>query len=127
MAAMGIQLLKHQLYLTDLPLADFFLLRRVKEALEGIMLDQKSLKNAWKGITRNITADDFTTAFRLWFEQAKKCIRIGSDFVEKSRKIKIVLPPTLFFLLTHFDLFGGTPCTVHICMIVPPNVRFIFA
>jgi hypothetical protein len=52
--------------------------------LAGITLDQESLKNAWEGVVRNITADDFATAFRRWFERAEKCVWIGGDFVEKS-------------------------------------------
>jgi hypothetical protein len=58
--------------------------RKVKEALAGITLDQESLKNAWEGVIRTITADDFATAFRRWFERAEKCVRIGENFVEKS-------------------------------------------
>jgi hypothetical protein len=56
----------------------------VKEALAGTTLDQDSLKTAWEGVVRTITADDFATAFRRWFERAEKCIRIGGDFVENS-------------------------------------------
>ncbi len=40
-----IQLLEHLPYSLDLAPADFFLFRRVKEALAGIQLDQESLKN----------------------------------------------------------------------------------
>jgi hypothetical protein len=41
MAAKGIQVLKHPPYSPDLAPADFFLFRKVKEALAGIMLDQE--------------------------------------------------------------------------------------
>ncbi len=82
MAAKGIQVLEHPPYSLDLAPADFFLFRRVKEALAGIMSDQESLKNAWEGVTRDIT--DYATAFRRWFERAEKCIRIGGNFVKKS-------------------------------------------
>jgi histone-lysine N-methyltransferase SETMAR len=84
MVAKGIQVLEHPPYSPDLAPADFFLFRKVKEALAGITLDQESLKNAWEGVVRTITADDFATAFRLWFEQAEKCVWIGRNFVEKS-------------------------------------------
>jgi histone-lysine N-methyltransferase SETMAR len=84
MAAKGIQVLEHPPYSPDLAPADFFLFRRAKKALAGITLDQESLKNAWKGVVRNITADDFATAFRRWFERAEKCVRISGNFVEKS-------------------------------------------
>jgi histone-lysine N-methyltransferase SETMAR len=84
MAAKGIQVLEHPPYSPDLAPADFFLFQRVKAALAGTTLDQDSLKTAWEGVVRNITADDFATAFRRWFERAEKCVRIGGDFVEKS-------------------------------------------
>jgi histone-lysine N-methyltransferase SETMAR len=63
LAAKGIQLLQHPPYSPDLALADFFLFRRVKEALAGTTLDQDSLKT-WEGVIRTITADDFATAFQ---------------------------------------------------------------
>jgi histone-lysine N-methyltransferase SETMAR len=84
MAAKGIQVLEHPPYLPDLAPTDFFLFRRVKEALVGTTLDQDSLKTAWEGVIRTITANDFATAFRRWFERAEKCVRIGGNFVEKS-------------------------------------------
>ncbi len=54
------------------------------EALAGTTLDQDSLKTAWEGVVRTITAGDFATAFRRWFERAEKCVWIDGDFVEKS-------------------------------------------
>jgi histone-lysine N-methyltransferase SETMAR len=84
MAAKGIQVLEHPPYSPDLAWADFFLFRRVKETLAGITLDQESLKNAWEGVTRNITAGDYATAFGRWFERVEKCIRISGNFVKKS-------------------------------------------
>jgi hypothetical protein len=52
--------------------ADFFLFRRVKEALVGTTLDKDSLKTAWEGVIQR------------WFKRAEKCVRIGGDFVKKS-------------------------------------------
>jgi hypothetical protein len=77
--------LQHPPYSPDLALADFFLFRRVKEALAGTTLDQDSLK-AWEGVIRTITADNFAKAFQQWFERAEKCVRIGGDFVKNLRK-----------------------------------------
>jgi hypothetical protein len=62
----------------------FFLFRRVKVALEGMTLDQESLKNAWEGVTRNTTAEDYTTAFLWWCERVKKCVWISSNLVKKN-------------------------------------------
>jgi hypothetical protein len=56
-----------------LALVDFFLFRRGKEALAGIAWYQDSLKNSWERVTRSITADDYATAFRRWFEQKVMC------------------------------------------------------
>jgi hypothetical protein len=49
------------------------LFRKVKEGLGGQSLDQDTIKNAWEGVTRNISAVDFATAFRSWLERCKKC------------------------------------------------------
>jgi hypothetical protein len=48
----------------DLAPADIFLFRRVKEVLAATTLDHERLKNAWEGVTRNITADKCATAFQ---------------------------------------------------------------
>jgi hypothetical protein len=66
-------------------LADIFQFRKVKEVLAGLHLTQESLKNAWQGVMRTITKDEFAIAFRPWFQQCKKCI--GSA-VTTSRIIK---------------------------------------
>ncbi len=77
--------LEHSPYLPDLTLADdFFLFQRAKEALVGISLDQDSLKDAWEGVIRIITVEDFTKAFRRCFKWAEKCVQIGRKFIEKS-------------------------------------------
>ncbi len=82
--AKGIQVLEHPPYSPDLAPADFFVFRRLKEAMAGTTLDQDSLKTASEGVIRTITADNFATAFRWWFERVEKCVRIGGNFVEKS-------------------------------------------
>jgi hypothetical protein len=69
--AHGIQRLKHPPNSPDLVPADFFLFRKVKEGLGGQSLDQDSIKNAWEGVTRTLTAVDFAAAFRSWFEHSK--------------------------------------------------------
>ncbi len=84
MAMKGIQVLEHPHYFLDMAPADFFLFRRAKEALASTPLEQDSLKTSWEGAIRTITAEEFGAAFQRWFERAEKCIRIGSDFMEKS-------------------------------------------
>jgi len=107
----GLQLLEHPHYSPDLALADFFLFRRVKEELAGLSLDQQSLKNTWEGVTRSITAEVFATAFLRWYEHCKKCVRIGSGFVEKSLKINVLLSVPVKFLYTLSGLNSYTPRT----------------
>jgi hypothetical protein len=68
--------LEHLPYLPDLAPADFFLFRRVKKVLAGTTLDQESLKTAWEGVIRRVTAKEFATVFWRLFERAEKCIRI---------------------------------------------------
>jgi hypothetical protein len=38
----------------------------------------------WEGVVRTITKDDFARAFVRWYERCEKCVRIGSNYVEKS-------------------------------------------
>jgi histone-lysine N-methyltransferase SETMAR len=82
--AHGVQRLEHPPYSPDLAPADFFLFRKVKEGLGGQSLDQDTIKNAWEGVTRSISAVDFAAAFRSWLERCKKCILLGGEFVKKS-------------------------------------------
>ena len=91
----GLQLLELPPYSPDLAPADFFLFRRVKEDLANLSLNQESLKNAWEGVTRSITAEVFATAFVRWYERCKKCVRISSGYVEKSLKINVLLSVTV--------------------------------
>jgi histone-lysine N-methyltransferase SETMAR len=83
-AAHNIQRLEHPPYSPDLASADFFLFRRVKKELAGRSLDEGTLKKTWEGVTRNIAAEEFATAFRRWYEHCEKCVRIGGGYVEKT-------------------------------------------
>jgi histone-lysine N-methyltransferase SETMAR len=78
------QRLEHPPYSPDLAPADFFLFRKVKEGLGGQNLDQDTIKNAWEGVTRSLSAVDFAAAFRSSLDLCKKCVRLGGEFVEKS-------------------------------------------
>ncbi len=82
--AHGVQRLKHPPYSPDLAPADFSLFRKVKEGLGGQSLDQDTIKNAWEGVTRSISAVDFAAAVRSCLERCKKCVSLGGEFVEKS-------------------------------------------
>jgi hypothetical protein len=56
----------------------------VKDELAGLSLDQNSLKLEWEGVTRKITAEEFATVFRQWYECCQKCIEISGSYIEKS-------------------------------------------
>jgi hypothetical protein len=57
------------------------LFRKVLKGLGGQSLDQESIKNAWEGVTRTLTAVDFAAAFRSWLERCKKCVYLSREFV----------------------------------------------
>jgi histone-lysine N-methyltransferase SETMAR len=84
MAARQFQILDHPPYSPDLAPADFFLFPSVKRELAGKTLTQETLKKAWEGAVRTLSAADFATAFRRWYERCEKCIDIAGGYVEKS-------------------------------------------
>ena len=80
----AIPVLEHPPYSPDLAPADFFLFPKVKELLAGTNITADGIKQAWEGVTRTIAKEDFTAAFRRWYERCNKCVEIGGDYVEKS-------------------------------------------
>jgi hypothetical protein len=50
----------------------------------GLSLTQDSFKNTWEGVIRTLSKEDFATAFRRWYKQCEKCVKIGGNYVEKS-------------------------------------------
>jgi hypothetical protein len=92
LAVRVIQVLPHPAYLPDLALVDFFLFRKVN-------LSQESLKNAWVGVLRTIAKEDFAIALSWWFEQCKKCTRIGVATLRKVEKKNSVLAITIVTLV----------------------------
>ncbi len=88
MAARRFQIIEHPPYLPDLAPSDFFLFPSVKRELAGKTLTQETLtqetlKKAWEGAVRTLSAADFATAFRHWYERCEKCVNIAG-YVEKS-------------------------------------------
>ncbi len=84
MAARRFQVIEHPPYSLDLVRADFFLFPSVKRELAGKTLTQETLKKEWEGAFRTLSAADFATAFRCWYERCEKCINIAGGCVEKS-------------------------------------------
>jgi hypothetical protein len=56
----------------------------MKDELAGVTLDHSTLQKEWEEVMRNITAEEFPTIFRRWFERCQKCIDIGGSYVEIS-------------------------------------------
>ncbi len=92
MAARRFQIIEHPPFLPDLAPADFFLFPSVKRELASKTLTQETLKKAWEGAVRtsqgggrqNLSAADFVTAFRRWYERCEKCVNIAGGYIEKS-------------------------------------------
>jgi histone-lysine N-methyltransferase SETMAR len=83
LAAKGVKTVPHPPYSPDLAPADFFLFLKVKAELAGQTLTQETFKKSWEGVVRSIAKEDFAAAFRRWMERCEKCIRVGSNYVEK--------------------------------------------
>ena len=79
-----INLLEHPPYSPDLAPADYFLFPRMKSDLAGLHMTRESFKSELERVLRNISKDDFTTAFQRWIHRHEKCIEIGGTYVEKS-------------------------------------------
>jgi histone-lysine N-methyltransferase SETMAR len=84
MTARHIQLLKHLPYLPDLTPADFFLFPKVKKELAGLTLARETFKKEWEGAVRTFMTADFAKAFQQWYHRCKKCVAIGSSYIEKT-------------------------------------------
>jgi hypothetical protein len=89
MVARRFQIIEHLPYFPDLALADFFLFPTVKRELAGKTLTQETLKKAWEGAVRtlsaaDLSAADFATAFRRWYKCCEKCVNIAGGYIEKS-------------------------------------------
>jgi hypothetical protein len=69
LATHSVQVLRHPPYLLDLAPADFFLFRRVKDKLAGFTLDHSTLKKEREGVTRSISTEEFSSAFRRLYER----------------------------------------------------------
>ena len=56
----------------------------MKSDLAGLHMTRESFKSELERVLRNISKDDFTTAFQRWIHRHEKCIEIGGTYVEKS-------------------------------------------
>jgi hypothetical protein len=104
-----VQRLEHPPYLPNLVPADFFLLKKIKWGLAGHSLYQDSIKNAWEGVARSLIAINLAVAFRSWLERCKKCVHLGSEFIEKSQEINILLSLIVVKLCKDLHLFVFKP------------------
>ncbi len=84
LATRHVKMIEHPPYSPDLAPANFFLFPKVKKELEGLMLMRETFKKGWEGAVRTLSAADFAEAFQQQFRRCKKCIAIGSSYVEKT-------------------------------------------
>ncbi len=78
MVAKDFRLIKRPPYLPDLAPADLF--PNFKRQLAGKTLTYETFKSLWEGAARTIIEEDFSAAFRHWYES----LHIGGRYVEKS-------------------------------------------
>lgn len=83
LARRGVRLIEHAPYSPDLAPADFFYFPKVKEALAGKTLTDRSFKTEWGRAAKNVSKDDFDAAFGKWLDRCTKCVAKGGDYVEK--------------------------------------------
>lgn len=79
-----INVLEHPPYSPDLAPADYFLFPRMKSDLAGLHMTRDTFKIELERVLRNISKDDFATAFQRWIHRHKKCIQIDGTYVEKN-------------------------------------------
>jgi histone-lysine N-methyltransferase SETMAR len=84
LAKKKIQVIPHPPYSPDLAPVDYFLFPMLKRELAGLSMSLDEFKTKWEGVVRTLTEDDFARAFERWQHRCKKCISIGSGYVEKS-------------------------------------------
>jgi len=70
-------------YLPDLAPSDIFYFLKLKEKLASLTLTQTTFRSTWERASRTIAKEDFAVAFRQWYQRCKKCVNIGSVYVEK--------------------------------------------
>jgi hypothetical protein len=63
-----------------------------------------------EGSVKTLSAPDFATAFRRWYEHCEKCFRIADGYVEKNKKYKYP-NYNCFLLLKSSGFEGNTFCT----------------
>jgi histone-lysine N-methyltransferase SETMAR len=84
MADRRFQIIENPLYSLDLAPADFFLFPSVKRELTSKTLTQETLKKEWERAVRTLSAADFATAFRQWYDRWQKVLNIAGRYVKKS-------------------------------------------
>ncbi len=84
MAKKGIEVLEHAPYSPDLAPCYFFFFPALKSDLAGrSFADEKELKIAVEGCSRQLAREGFWHVFERWNKRMTKCIELGGDYVEK--------------------------------------------
>ena len=55
----------------------------MKNDLAGLHMTRDSFRNELDRVLRDISKDDFTTAFQKWIHRHEKCIEVAGGYVEK--------------------------------------------
>jgi len=85
----GLKILPHPPYSPDLSPCDFFLFPKLKSFLRGKTFgSQKQLDSAVGQRLREISKDQYLSAFQSWVARCRKCIGCEGDYFEGIRKQK---------------------------------------
>jgi len=72
----------------------------LKKELAGVTMTHEEFMKEWCRLLRSTTKEEFGTAFAKWLERCEKCVRIGSIYVEKPKKLNALQSLIVQFLLT---------------------------
>ena len=86
-AKRGVKVIDNPLFSPYLTPTDFFLFPMLKKELAGVTMTHEEFMKEWCRLLRSTTKEEFGTAFAKWLERCEKCVRIGSIYVEKPKKL----------------------------------------
>ncbi len=72
----------HPPYSPNLTPADFFF-SKVKKVLEGITVEEDTVRYSWARACKTLSTSDFTAAFKKWVDHYERCIEREGGYVEK--------------------------------------------
>jgi hypothetical protein len=83
-AESGVQLVSHTAFSPDLAPCDFFLFPKVKCQLKGRRFSTcEDAVAAYEDAVSDITQQEWSQAFALWFKRMRSCIQADGEYFEK--------------------------------------------